>query len=326
MFAARGIAVSFSVFVMVYCVLSLAVCRAWRAVWLHAQRHPVRRVADVLFALRMLPLVAAAVITAAFTVPSFLLLEPRAIDEPMSGIPLALGICGAMLGIFGVANASIALRRASRTIAIWTSAAQPVESCAQIPVLRISQVNRTRMLPAMTAAGIIRPKVLLSGAAESLLTANELQTALNHEFAHVRRRDNLKKLLLRFVTFPGMTGLEAAWLEATEMAADDAAVSNAGEALDLAAALIRLSRLGPVELGSVEPVADLTASLVHSPAAVMNARIERLIAWSDDRIALPPRFSPWYGLGAALATVAVFAVTYSQLLVQVHTATEWLVR
>jgi Zn-dependent protease with chaperone function len=316
MFAARGLAVSFSVFVMVYCALSLAVCLAWRTVRVHSQQHPVRRIADLLFALRMLPLAAAAVITAAFTVPSFLLLEPRAIDEPMGGIPLALGICGAMLGIFGVVNASIALRRASRTIATWTTAARPVESHSPVPVLRISQV-----VPAMTAAGIVRPKVLLSAAAESMLTANELQTALNHEIAHIRRRDNLKKLLLRFVTFPGMSGLEAAWLEATEMTADDAAVSNAGEALDLAAALIKLSRLGPADA----PV-DLTAALIHSPASVMNARIERLIAWSDDRLALPHRFSPWYGLGAALATVAVFAVTYGQLLAQVHTATEWLVR
>ena len=58
----------------------------------------------------------------------------------------------------------------------------------------------------------------------------------------------------------------------------------------------------------------------------MNARVERLIAWSDDRLAPPRRFSPWYGLGAALAMVAVFALTYIQLLVHVHTATEWLVR
>jgi Zn-dependent protease with chaperone function len=316
MFAARGLAVSFSVFVMVYCALSLAVCLVWRAVWLRSQRHPVRRIADLLFALRMLPLVAAAVITAAFTVPSFLLLEPRSIDEPMSGIPLALGICGAMLGIFGIVNASIALRRASRTIATWTSAARPLDSGSPVPVLRISQV-----VPAMTAAGIVRPKVLLSAAAESMLTANELQTSLNHEIAHVRRRDNLKKLLLRFVAFPGMSGLEAAWLEATEMAADDAAVSNAGEALDLAAALVKLSRLGPIDA----PV-DLTAALIHSPASVMSARIERLIAWSDHSVVSPHRFSPWYALGAALATVAVFAAAYSQLLLRVHTATEWLVR
>ena len=33
MFAVRGIAVSFSVFVLVYCGLSLAVCCAWRKIW-----------------------------------------------------------------------------------------------------------------------------------------------------------------------------------------------------------------------------------------------------------------------------------------------------
>jgi Zn-dependent protease with chaperone function len=316
MFAARGIAVSFSVFVMVYCVLSLTVCLAWRTVQSRIKRLPVRRVADLLFALRMFPLATAAVITAAFTVPSFLLLEPRAIEEPLGEIPLVLGIFGAALGLFGFVNAGLAVRRASRTISTWTNAAQPLESCAHIPVLRISPA-----VPAMTATGIVRPKVLLSGAAESMLTANELRSALNHEVAHVRRRDNLKKLLLRFVAFPGMPGLETAWLEATEMAADDAAVSNAGEALDLAAALIKLARLGPVEM----PV-DLTAALMASPGAVMNARVERLIAWSEDRLVSPPRFSLRFGLTAGLATVTVFAVTYGQVLVHVHTATEWLVR
>ena len=74
MFAARGIAVSLSVFVMVYCVLSLAVCLAWRTVQSQVARFPVRRVADLLFALRMFPLATAVVITAAFTVPSFVLL------------------------------------------------------------------------------------------------------------------------------------------------------------------------------------------------------------------------------------------------------------
>jgi len=316
MFAARGIAVSFSVFVMVYCVLSLAVCLAWRKVRLYSEKHPVRHIADLLFAVRLFPLVTAAIITAAFTVPSFLLLEPRTIDEPVGEIPLALGICGALLGIFGIVNAAVAVRRTSRTVSTWTTDAQPVTKSLSVPVLRISPA-----VPAMTAAGIARPRVLLSGAAEQMLTPNELQTALNHEIAHVRRRDNLKKLLLRFVAFPGMAALEAAWLEATEMAADDAAVCDAAEALDLASALIKLSRLSPIE-----PPADLTAALVHSPARVMNARVERLLDWTDDRRMPAKRHSPWYGLATAIATVALFAVTYSQLLAHVHTATEWLVR
>jgi Zn-dependent protease with chaperone function len=249
-------------------------------------------------------------------VPSFLLLEPRSIDEPVGGVPLFLGACGALFGIFGVVNAALALRKASRTISKWTSGAKPVAANTPVPVLRISQA-----LPAMTAAGIVRPRVLVSGAVERVLTTGELQTALNHEVAHLRRRDNLKKLLLRFVAFPGMNGLEIAWLEATEMAADDAAVSNEGEALDLAAALIKLSRLGPAG-----PPLDLTAALVQSSASLMNARVERLVAWSSQRGVPRQKYSPWYGLGAAVVTVALFAVTYSSMLVRVHAATEWLVR
>jgi Zn-dependent protease with chaperone function len=331
MFAVRGIAVALSVFVVVYGALSLAVGLCWRAGWGRRRRRPIRRSADLLFAWRMFPLVTAVVITAAFAVPSFLLLEPRTIDEPLGGVPLALGICAAGLGIFGVGNARVALRRVSRVVAKWTSAARPIESCAPVPVLRISagvsaMSQPAMVLPAITVAGIVRPKVLLSGAAEAVLTAGELQAALNHEVAHVRRRDNLKKLMLRCVAFPGMTGLEAAWLEATEMAADDAAVSNAGEALDLASALVKLSRLQPVEWATVDPTIGLTAALVHGSAAVVSARVERLIAWSSDCLAPPKTFSPWYGLGAAAATVAVFLVTYGHLLVQVHMATEWLVR
>ena len=326
MFAARGIAVSLSVFVLVYCVLSLAVCVCWHRLWLQSQRHSARQIADLLFTLRVFPLATAAVITAAFTVPSFILLEPRAIDEPLGGIPLTLGIAGAALGIFGIVNAGVALLRTFRTVATWETESQPVDididGCSPVPVLRISQA-----VPAMTTAGIVRPRVLMSCVAEFLLTGNELQTALNHELAHVRRHDNLKKLLLRFVAFPGMAGLETAWLEAIEMAADDAAVASAGQALDLAAALIKLSRLGPADAR-----ADLSAALVHSPASAMNARVARLIAWSDQpdqrdqRMLAPERLSLWCGVGAALATLAVLAVTYSPLLVRVHTATEWLVR
>jgi beta-lactamase regulating signal transducer with metallopeptidase domain len=320
MFAARGLVVSFSVFVIVYTMLSLAVRLVWRSLWRysHSQRCTARWSAHLLFALRMSPLVAAAVVTAAVTVPSFLLLEPRGIDEPVGTIPLVLSACGAALGVFGVLNVGMAMRRASRAISLWTRAAQPVKASAAFPVLRIP-----RAVPAMVAAGIVRRRILLSDAAESALTAGELEAALDHEVAHVRQHDNLKKLLLRLLAFPGMGGLEAVWVEASEMAADEAAVSTPAEALDLAAALIKLSRLAPAC-----STADLTAALVHNhgAASAMNARVERLIGWSERRNQRPRQYSPWYGLAAAVATVAVFSVTYNQLLVHVHTATEWLVR
>ncbi|HTZ84601.1 MAG TPA: M56 family metallopeptidase [Candidatus Acidoferrales bacterium] len=316
MFALRGIAISFSVFFMVYCALSVAVSVSWRRVYRRVRHYRVHCVADLLFAIRIFPFVSAAMITAAFTVPSFLLLEPRTIKEPLGGAPLALGICGALLGGVGIARAMVALLRASRNVSGWTVQAEAGTPMAKVPVLRIRP-----SIPAMTAAGILRPRVLVSGSAESLLSGAELQTTLRHEIAHVRRRDNLKKLLLCVMAFPGMRKLESEWLEATEMAADDAAVSNAGEALDLAAALIKLSRLG-----SNEAVSDLTAALVQTSASIMNARVERLIRWTDERREAPRQLSIGYGLGAAVIIVTFFAFTYLQLLSELHTATEWLMR
>jgi len=152
------------------------------------------------------------------------------------------------------------------------------------------------------------------------LTERELRSALRHETIHVRRRDNLRKLFMRVAAFPGMAQLESAWREATEMAADDAAVSSAAEALDLAAAVIKLSRLAPFA-----PAAELTTALVHSPAESVNARVERLIGWTEARQGSASGYS-WRYACAALAVVGTLAVTYTELLVRVHAATEWLVR
>jgi beta-lactamase regulating signal transducer with metallopeptidase domain len=318
MFATRCLVISFSVFVIVYATLSLVVCFAWRRIWRYSQRYPVRLLANLLFALRISPLVVAAGVTVLVTVPSFLMLEPRAIDEPVGVVPVLLTGCGAALGIFGVLNMGMAVRRASRALTLWTCDAKTVKAAAAFPVLRIS-----RPVPAMAVAGVVRPRILLSCAAERALTREELQAALQHEVAHARRRDNLKKLLLRLVTFPGLSGLDVAWIEASEMAADDAAVSSAGEALDLAAALLKLSCLAR----ACTP-ADLTAALVHThgAASAINVRVGQLIAWHEQSNRSARQCSPWYGLPAAAATVVFFSVTYSQLLVQVHTATEWLVR
>jgi beta-lactamase regulating signal transducer with metallopeptidase domain len=311
-FAARGIAVSSAVFVIIYCALSLAVSMTWQRLSLLGR---ARHFADLLFIWRILPLLAAMTITAAFTIPSFLLLEPRSIEEPVGVVPLALGLTGLMLLIIGTAKASRSLIRARRAVSQWSRSAKPIKDAAFIPVLRISGA-----VPPMTAAGIVRPRVLLSSEAEALLTPGELQTALNHEFAHVRRRDNLRKLLLQFIFFPGLRDLESAWLEAAEMAADDAAVTGVPEALDLAAALIKVSRLAPLS----EPI-ELTATLVRTPSAAMNARIARLLAWSEPQ---PQSSSQSRRPLLAVGIVAIIALVaaYGHVLIGVHQATEWLVR
>jgi len=323
MFAVRGIAVSFSIFVLLYGALSLTVCGLWRGVWHKRQYYSAGRCADLLFALRMAPFIIALGVTIILAVPSFLLLEPRAVTESMSNIPAVLGVCGIAVVLTATWNAGWALVRASRVVALWSREAgevgsggvdSPIRSMSSVSVLRPSAGA-----PPLTVAGVFHPSIWLSSAAEFVLSQRELQSALRHEVVHVRRRDNLRKLMLCLVAFPGMAELENAWREATEMAADDAAVSSASEALDLAAALIKLSRLA-----SLEPPAELTTALVHRPAESVNARVERLITWSER----PParRSSSGYALCVVAAVTASLALSYPQLLAEIHMATEWLVR
>jgi len=321
MFAVRGIIISFSIFILLYSVLSVAIGRLWSRVWRCSEQGSQRRCADALLFLRIAPLAVAAGVTLILAVPSFLLLEPRSGSEPMGLPAFALGILGIAAVVAGIWNAAAAFVRASRMIALWSTEASIIGS-SPVGANRSVCVFRSPVAaPPLTAAGIMRPTVWLSRAAEFVLTERELHTALRHEAMHVSRRDNLRKLIMRAVAFPGMAGLESAWRETTEMAADDAAVSSASEALDLAAAVIKLSRLA-----SLQPPAELSMALVHSPAASVNARVERLIAWKELRQPAAMGYSLRYAACAAVAAVVSLVVTYSALLVRMHAATEWLVR
>jgi len=340
MFAARGISVSLSIFVLVYSVLSVAILCVWRRVWVWGHQHSAKSCADFLFALRVAPLVVATGVTLVLAVPSFLLLEPRTVNESLGGPSVWLAFSGMAVLMAGVWNAAIALIRASRTVAHWSTVTSATVTSATVTRATGTSVTGPNMsdskksvsvlrssagAPPLITAGIGRPSVWLSQAAEFVLTERELQSALRHEFVHVRRLDNLRKLILRLVAFPGMERLENAWREATEMTADDAAASSISEALDLAAAVIKLSRLA-----ALHPPAELTTALVHSPAGSVNARVERLIAWKDRRNDRPQnrfnRYSFGYAFCAAIAAVAALAVSYSALLIRMHAATEWLVR
>jgi Zn-dependent protease with chaperone function len=315
MFLARGIALSLSVMVLLYASLSLVVASGWRMAEWRCRRFSPRVAADFLFGLRIMPLMLSGLATLVFMVPSFLLLEPHSIDEPIGAIPLALSCCGVLLFVVGMFKATVAQVRTTKVVADWSSEATRVATGASVPVFRTGKV-----VPALTAAGILQSKVLMSDGATAVLTESEFRTALAHEVAHVRSRDNLKKLLFRFCAFPGMAGLEKTWSQAVEIKADDAAVSNASEALDLASALIKLSRWEPVPQS-----AELTTALLQTSAATVSHRVERLIAWDQARMSTR-RFSAWYSLLPAFGMVVCAGVTYNAMLSQLHLVTEWLVR
>lgn len=157
---------------------------------------------------------------------------------------------------------------------------------------------------------------MVSDAAATVLSNDELQVAIRHELSHMRSWDNLKRALINAIPFPGMSSLESAWREAAELAADDAAVENRQDALDLAAALIKLSRSAKQQWG--EPA--LASGLVCGSSSI-SLRVERLIKW---RLTGRRRTWPWT-LVVLVTMIFAIANYYGATLVMTHRLTEFLV-
>lgn len=316
MFVLRLVGVTLAVFILAYCTLSLAVTAGGNLIAKLCRPLSPSRSANFLLVLRLFPLLGSIAVTVVYAVPSFLILEPSHIEEPLG--PALLALAAASLAWLSMASfrAVAAQKRASRVLSRWAEGARGMKnSGAAVPVLQLSLRD-----PVLTVAGICAPKVLVSETAVAILTAGELAVALRHEMAHVRRHDNLKKLLFRVASFPAMGALESTWSEMSEMAADDAAISNSSEALDLASALIKLSRFAPVQ-----PSYALTTSLLRGSAASLTARVRRLFNWTGPKVA-KDEATRLYALPAVLAILGFALWTYGPLLTGMHAMTERLVR
>jgi len=312
MFALRGIAVSLSSFVLLYCLLSALVATVWRPLKpLHVAQQSV---AGVLFALRVLPLFGSIVITFALVVPSFRLLEPRSVHEGMGVMALLLGVCALLLIIYSVLRLIAAQTRTTRLVTRWLEGAQPLQADADSTVT----FQARREAPPLTLVGVCNPRVLVSESTVALLSHDELHVALKHELEHLKSHDNLKKLIFRLCPFPGMATLESAWSQAAELAADDAAVSNPCDAVDLAAALVKLSRLVPIEAVPV--------CIMGFVAGSLSQRVARLLHWEEAIRARRVRIRPWYGVPFAVAVSLLVTIAYHPVLALTHEITEWLVR
>jgi beta-lactamase regulating signal transducer with metallopeptidase domain len=247
------------------------------------------------------------------------------IDEGMGVVPLVLGVCALLLIACGCFRVVAALAKTSRVVAGWLEGAHPLDtdSTAQSDAKTVTKTVTFRSrseAPPLTLVGVHKPKVLVSESTIALLSRDELQIALKHELAHMRSRDNLKKLVFRFCPFPGMAQLESAWSQTAELAADDTAVSNMDDALDLAAALVKLSRLVPVDAAPVCTVGFVTGSI--------GARVARLLAWSEAEAgkSRPIRIRPWHAIPPVLVALLCVFATYGPVLALTHEVTEWLVR
>jgi Zn-dependent protease with chaperone function len=318
MFALHGIAVSLDCFLLLYCLLSLLVKTVWRP--LRPLYVAQQSVAAILFGLRILPLLASLIITFALVVPSFQLLEPLPINERVGAIPVALDVCALLLIACGVFRAVAAQARTTRAVTCWLEGAHPLPANTPANINDNSTLTfqSRRESPPLIVVGVRHPRVLVSESTVALLTPDELRMALRHEHEHMKSRDNLKRLILVFCPFPGMAQLESAWSQAAELAADDASVSDQRDALDLAAALVKLSRLVPV---TAPPVCS--AGFI---AGSVSQRIERLLAWDEASKARRVHIRTWFVVPFAVAVSLLVSVAHRPVLAFTHEVTEWLVR
>jgi Zn-dependent protease with chaperone function len=311
MFALRGIAVSLDCFMLLYCLLSALVAAVWRP--LKPFHVAQQSVAAILFGLRILPLLFSVIITFALVVPSIHLLEPLRIGGGMGAMPFALGVCALLLIACGFFRAIAAQIRTTRVVTCWLEGARPLKGNATSTVTLQSR----RETPPLFVVGVRKPRVLVSESTVALLSQDELRMALKHEHEHMKSRDNLKRLILVFCPFPGMAKLESAWSQAAELAADDAAVSNQRDALDLAAALVKLSSLVPVKA----PV--FSTGFV---AGSISQRVAFLLDWDEASQSRRVHVRTWFVVPFAVALSLLTTIAYGPVLALTHEVTEWLVR
>ena len=310
MFVIREFLVSLGFFAASYCILSLLVAGGWQ-VWSRLQGRKMLGSARLLFALRVFPLAASAFVTLFLAFPAFLLLESNAIDEDLG--TLLFSVCGLLIIGAAIARVISARATASRVVSGWVRGASTLDAGAEVPALQIRNG-----LPSVMLVGVSQPQVLVSEHALSFLSGGELRVAVRHEIGHLRSRDNLKKLIFHAAVFPGMASLEAAWREAAEFAADKHAVSSPQEAVDLAAALVKMSEMAPVE-----DVPAFTTGLVNVPG-LLAVRVQRLLTWNEnDFHTFQSRLR--YLLLLAFFPLLYVAVDYNRLLLLTHRMTEWFI-
>lgn len=299
----RLVCISLASFFLIHLAVALAVSliAPW-AVRAAARMRPAKA-ARLLLALRLLPASAAGLAVAALCVPSYLWLEPRAAYEEV-------GVRCLAAALLSLACLAMALART------WRAASR---SLGYIRYCRM--VGRRTCLgaeaspawvvegpaPFLVLAGIVHPRLVVSSGVVAALPPEQLAVALRHEHAHRVSRDNLKRLLVLLTPdvlpcWRGFGALDRGWARFTEWAADDRAVAgDSSRSLSLAAALVRVARMG-----ACPQAAPLVTSLLADNEDLA-ARVDRLLREGPGLA--EERARPALALGGAAALACLAAAT-----------------
>jgi Zn-dependent protease with chaperone function len=268
--------------------------------------------AGLLFAQAVAPTMIASVVALGIVLPAFVRFEPPHDGEPAGVLLLALAaISGSHLArmMFRAAR----MLTASRSLtAAWLTSAAPLADARWGP--RAFSIDAG--FPVVAVAGLFRPRLFVDRRVLDTCSVDELDAIAAHERAHVRRRDNLRRLLVGAWEGPESV-TAAAWREAAERAADTQAATSPRRAVDLASALVKMARL------AAPRTLERTALSTINDGGALEARVRHLIA--IERAAPAERPLSLTPL-ALVAFAGVIGLNWSALLRSAHMLTESAVR
>jgi hypothetical protein len=310
-YAVRGLTIGLAIFVLTYAGLRLLVTAGWAAAERWLFREPSKFRPNTLYVLQVGPFLLSLLAVAIFAVPAFLKFEPRGGAEEFGTPVVVLSLLALILLAASSYRAAIAYLDTARFVRSWKREAVPVQGTT-LPMYRTNADA-----PPLVVAGLLRPKLLVSAATSSLLNESELARAIAHESAHIRNHDNAKKLALRLLSYPSLGSMEQRWLSSLEIEADQSAVRSKREALDLASALVKSSRLSIA-------TPELVTNLASPAGALLHTRVERLLAWQESE--QTSRYSSLAVMSIATALAYLVVSRYDLLLWLMHEVAEFLMR
>ncbi|HST53876.1 MAG TPA: M56 family metallopeptidase [Pyrinomonadaceae bacterium] len=330
MYELIGISLALAALLALNALASLVADVVWRAVRPRTSEWKAETRAQFLFALRVFPPALAAAFAFVLVIPAYVLTEPTNTDETV-GLKLLLiaaaSAAGLLLAVWRIAGTLIATRKLARE---WIRRAEPVEvEGISLPAYRIRHE-----FPVIAVVGVLRPRLFIASQVFDALSASELAAALAHERSHVEARDNFKRAALHasqdaLLFAPLGRTLTRSWLSDCELAADESAASESSTAaLDLASAIIKISRLIPA---GARPLMPSGAHLLGEEEDGLSRRVRNLLrlATPGYRARMLPHRSAkkvavWvFRLGLCAAFVLV--VTHPSFLRVTHAAIEQVV-
>jgi Zn-dependent protease with chaperone function len=260
-------ALALAVFALVVAIASVLVRAAAPAITRRFEEYSPAACAAGLFRLRMLPAGLAAFVAFALVLPIFFTYEPRETDEGVPVLLVSAAAVGALLLLRGAWRAVAAWHATRGIVRDWRRRGRRLDSFdTALTVYAIEEA-----FPTVAVVGVARPALFIAERVLRECPDDEVRAMLHHECAHVAKRDNLKRFLMR--ACPDFLGsdLDRAWARAAEEAADAAVVAVAPRyAIELAQALIHVARLAPT------PQAPALASAFYLGGSI-ESRVRRLV-------------------------------------------------